>query len=469
MSENKRILDLEFPEWVRRVKDCSINLAVVGLGRIGLPTAVAIARANLSIVGADINEDIVKSVNSGRLIINDEPGLKDALYKAVIQEKKFTASTEIATAVKDADVVIVCLPTPLDADSKKTNYQFLLDGCSAIARHMKRQSLIIIESTVGPNIVEDKIIPILEKDSGLTSQKDFGVAACPERANPSTIMTDFDKIPRVVGGINQKCTDFAVYLYEFVFRTDVISVSDCKTANAVKVVENVFRDVNVAFINEMAVFCDRMKIDVNELIRGCSTKYNFVPHYPGPGVGGPCLPVNPYQLLDAPESKDILQLVRTARKINTQMPAYVIDVLSDTLKKINKDCKSITVGILGISYKPNVADTQLTPIKEIVKRLQDTHVNDIKIFDPYFIGVEFSGIKTKESLEMLVRDCDVLILGTDHDEFSNLDYKAIKDAMRTQGIIIDTRGKLSPSDIADAGLIFQGIGRHSNVDTNHYC
>lgn len=461
MDENSSqgVLDLEFSEWIKKIKSGSLNVAVIGLGRIGLPTAVTIAQAGLPTAGADINSDIVKSVNSGRLAVNDEPGLKDVLHRVVVESKKLTASTEIGTAVRDADVVVVCLPTPLDYDSKNTDYKFLLDGCAEIAKCMRRQSLIVIESTVGPNIVEDKVIPVLEKHSSMAAGRDFGVAACPERANPSTIMTDFGNIPRIVGSINQKCTDFAVYLYEFVFNTSVIPVSDCKTANAVKVVENVFRDVNVAFINEMAIFCDRMGIDVNELIKGCSTKYNFIPHFPGPGVGGPCLPVNPYQLLDAPEAEDILQIVRAAREVNTQMPSYVIGILTDSLKEIDKNHADVTVGILGISYKPNVADVQLTPIREIVERLQDMNVKGIKIFDPFFINTEFSGVKTEESLELLARDCDVLILGTDHDEFLKLDYKMIRGLMRQQGIIIDTRGRLSYSDIRDAGLIFHGIGR----------
>ena len=271
-------------------------------------------------------------------------------------------------------------------------------------------------------------------------------------------MTDFNKIPRVVGGIRDKSTKFAAKLYQFVFKIEVVSVKNCKTANAVKVVENVFRDVNVAFINEIAVFCDRIGIDVNELIKGCSTKYNFIPHFPGPGVGGPCLPVNPYQLLDAPESKDILQVVRTARKINSEMPNYVIELLTDGLNEINKDSKNISVGILGISYKPNVGDIQLTPIKEVIEKLKKMNFK-IKIFDPFFINKDFCSIKTEDSFENTVSNCDVLILGTDHDEFLDMDYNKLKTLMNTSGIVIDTRGKLSASKIREVGLIFRGIGR----------
>ena len=321
LSGNNGILDLEIEEFEKKVQNNDIKISVIGLGRIGLPTSVVIARANFSVIGVDINHEIVEFVNNGKLRINDEPGLEDALKK-VIENKKFIATTKINESIKNSDIIIVCLPTPLENKSKKTDYQFLLKGCSEIAKFMKKNSLVIIESTVGPGIVENEVIPVLEKESHLVAGKDFGVASCPERANPSTILTDFNKIPRVVGGINDKSIKFASKLYQFVFKIKVISVKNCKTANAVKVVENVFRDVNVAFINEIAIFCDRMGIDVNELIEGCKTKYNFIPHFPGPGVGGPCLPVNPYQLLDAPESKDILQIVRTARIINSEMPKY---------------------------------------------------------------------------------------------------------------------------------------------------
>ena len=456
MVENKGILDLDIDEFTKNIQNNNIKISVIGLGRIGLPTAVAIARADLSTKGVDINEEIVEFTNLGKLRINDEPGLEEALQK-VIESRKFSATTKIDEAVNDADIIIVCLPTPLDNDSKKTDYQFLLKGCAQIAKNLKKNSLIIIESTVGPEIVENEVIPVLEKESNLVSGKDFGVASCPERANPSTILTDFNKIPRVVGGINEKCTNFASQLYQFVFKIDVVRVKNCKTANAVKVVENVFRDVNVAFINEIAIFCDRMGIDVNELIKGCQTKYNFIPHFPGPGVGGPCLPVNPYQLLDAPESENILQVVRTARKINLEMPKYVIKLVEDTLKEIDKKSEDITIGVLGISYKPNVGDIQLTPIKDVVEKLKQMNFK-IKIFDPYFIKKEFLSVKIEESIENLVSDCDVVILGTDHDEFLKIDFNLLKNQMRADGIVIDTRGKLSSTEVRNAGLTFRGIG-----------
>jgi len=460
LVENKGILDLENEEFIKKIQSNDIKISVIGLGRIGLPTAVAIARSNLHTIGVDINQKVVEYANKGKLIVDDEPGLEESLQE-VIKKEKFFATTEINESVNDADVIIVCLPTPLEIDFKKTNYQFLFNGCSQIAKIMKKKSLIIIESTVGPGIVENEIIPILEKESKLKAGIDFGIVSCPERANPSTILTDFNKIPRVVGGINEKCTYFAAELYQFIFKIEVITVKNCKTANAVKVVENVFRDVNVAFINEIAIFCDRMGIDVNELIKGCKTKYNFIPHFPGPGVGGPCLPVNPYQLLDAPESKDILQVVRTAREVNSQMPKYVIELVIDAIKETSKKSENITVGILGISYKPNVGDVQLTPIKEVVEKLKLKNFK-IKIFDPYFIDKEFLTIKIEQNIKDLASECDVIILGTDHDEFLKINFKELKKIMKLPGIIIDTRGKLSSVEIRNEGLIFRGIGTTIN-------
>jgi nucleotide sugar dehydrogenase len=459
MLENKDILNLDIEQFKKNLENKTIKVSVIGLGRIGLPTAVAMARVGLKTIGVDINKNIIEFVNQGKLRINDEPGLEKELQKVII-DKKFYAITKIDETIKNTDVIIVCLPTPLENNSKKTNYGFLLEGCSQIACILKKRTLVIIESTVGPGIVENEIIPVLEKESGLKVGKDFLLASCPERANPSTILTDFNKIPRVVGGVNELSTQLAAKLYRFVFNIDVVTVKNCKTANAVKVVENVFRDVNVAFINEIAIFCDRIGIDVKELIEGCKTKYNFIPHFPGPGVGGPCLPVNPYQLLDAPESENILEMVKMARKVNSNMPNYVIELVKDALKETNKIIENVTIGILGISYKPNVGDIQLTPIEDIIKKLEQ-YKTKIKIFDPYFIGKTVFGIKLESNVENLIKNTDVIILGTDHDEFLNINFRNWKDLMNSSGIIIDTRGKISPSNIRNEGFIFRSIGRTS--------
>ena len=443
-----------------KLENCSLKIAVIGLGRIGLPTAVAVSRSGLLTKGVDINPSIVESVNAGKLRVDDEPGLQDELSK-VIQSKKLSATTEISEAVNDADVIIVCLPTPLDNKTKTVNYSYLLDGSMNIAKNLQKGSLVIIESTVGPGVVEDEIVPVIEKQSGMKAGIDFGIVSCPERANPSTILSDFNKIPRVVGGINQKSSDLATKLYEFIFNTKIITVQNCKTANAVKVVENVFRDVNVAFMNEIAIFCDKIGIDVMELIEGCKTKYNFIPHYPGAGVGGPCLPVNPYQLLDAPEAKGILNVIRTAREINIKMPYYVIELVKNALNEIGKNPENSSITILGVSYKPNVGDVQLSPIETIVNELNMLGCK-IKLFDPFFKGSTVFSLKVEDDLEQAVKDTDLVIIGTAHDEFLNLDLRRLKELM-IKPCIVDTRGIISPKKSKELGFVYKGVGRSSST------
>lgn len=459
MKNDNKILDLDLDKFGKLLKNNEVKVAVIGLGRIGLPTAVAVARSGLETIGVDINPKIIESVNNGKLRVNDEPGLEQELAN-VIKKKKLFATTEIKEAVSNADVIIVCLPTPLDNTTKITNYAHLLEGVKQIGKFFRKKSLVVIESTVGPGIVEDKVVPEIEKISGLKAGYDFGIASCPERANPSTILIDFDKIPRIIGGINKKSSELASRLYSHFFKIKILTVQNCKTANAIKVVENVFRDVNVAFMNEIAIFCDRIGIDVIELIEGCKTKYNFIPHYPGAGVGGPCLPVNPYQLLDSPESEGILNVVRESRKVNVSMSNYVIKLITEAVKESKKELEESSFTILGVSYKPNVGDIQLSPIEVIFKRLESLGVK-LKLFDPYFINKEVFSQKTEDSLEDAVRNSDGIIIGTAHDDFRQIDFREIFRIMNKPAILLDTRDIIHPSKALDIGFIYKGIGRSS--------
>ncbi len=457
----KGIFNLGISEFSEILDKKNIKIGVIGLGRIGLPTAVAIARSGLETIGVDINNEIVDFTNQGQIKVKDEPGLGEQLAK-VIQSKKLRATTDIKNAIIIADAIIVCLPTPLDNNTKTTNYSYLLDGCTEIARHMKKNSLIIIESTVGPGIVEDEVSPAIEKQSGLKAGIDFGLASCPERANPSTILSDFDKIPRVIGGINQKSTELTAKLYEFIFKIEIITVRNCKTANAVKVVENVFRDVNIAFMNEIAVYCDKFGIDVLELLNGCSSKYNFIPHYPGAGVGGPCLPVNPYQLLDSPKADGLLSIVRKAREVNIKMPHYVVELVKDALKKAGKNVDQCTFAILGVSYKPNVGDIQRSPVETILNELTKLEAK-IKIFDPFFSNTTVFYHKVEATLSDAIKSSDVIIICTAHDLFLNINLVKVFEIMNKPAIIIDTRGIISPETANEIGFIYRGIGRSSII------
>lgn len=461
MSNKSGIFDSEISQFSGFLSKKNLKISVIGLGRIGLPTAVAIAKSGLKTVGVDINKKIIDFTNQGKIRVKDEPGLEEEL-RNVVQSGKLYAVAEIKNAVESADVIIICLPTPLDNNTKTTNYSYLLDGCAEISKHLQKKSLVIIESTVGPGVIEEQVVPVIEKQSGLKAGIDFGLVSCPERANPSTILSDFNKIPRVIGGINEKSTELASKLYEFVFNISIVKVSNCKTANAVKIVENVFRDVNVAFMNEIAIFCDKVGIDVLELLKGCSTKYNFIPHYPGAGVGGPCLPVNPYQLLDSPKAEGLLNIVRKAREINVKMPNYVIDLVRDSLIEAKKSFDQCTFAVLGISYKPNVGDIQLSPVEIIVNELTKLGAKT-KIFDPFFSNTTIFSHQVESTLIDAIKNSDCIIIGTAHNQFLEINLKEIVELMKKPAIIIDTRGIVSPNLAKESGFIYRGIGRSSII------
>jgi nucleotide sugar dehydrogenase len=455
--KDQGIFKLDETELLDEVNQGHIKFAVIGLGRIGLPTASMIAKSKIPTVGIDININLVEKINQGKVLVNDEPGLEEILNE-VIKNEFLKATSELEEGIKNADVIVCCLPTPIKKESNSTNYEFLIKGFKSISKVMKKNVLIIIESTVGPNVIEKQIIPTIEQISGFRAGIEFGIVSCPERANPFTIIKDFDKIPRVIGGINKKSTRIAEIIYNKVFNTDIVTVSDCKTANAVKVVENVFRDVNVAFMNEIAIYCDKLGIDVIELLDACKTKYNFLPHYPGIGVGGPCLPVNPYQLFDHFPNNDSLEIVKIARKINSEMPNYTIKVLLDTINEIGKKINECQITILGVSYKPNVKDIQHSPIKIIVKYFEENNIK-IKIYDPLFKDENVFSIKCEKNILDSIDNSDAIILCTAHDEFFDFNFSSIVKKMKKLPIFIDGRNMLTIKKINDLGMRYKGIGR----------
>lgn len=287
-------MDIPSDEIGESLEKGKLTIAVIGLGRIGLPIAVSFAEAGANVIGIDINVDVVSGINSGRSKFTDEPGLNDRLGKVVVNGK-LMASTKIED-MAEADAIIVAVPTPVD-ERKTPDYSYIKSACENISKEFKRGTLIMIESTVGPGTVEGIIVPLLEAGSGMRAGKDFGVASCPERADPGKIMRDMVNVPRIVGGVDDRSADMAAALYEKALGTKAVKVSNPKTANAAKLMENIFRDVNIALANEFALLFEKLGIDSIEVINACATKYNFVPHFPGAGVGGPCLPSNSYYLI----------------------------------------------------------------------------------------------------------------------------------------------------------------------------
>jgi len=313
---------------------------------------------------------------------------------------------------------------------------------------------------VEPGFIENELLPILENgDRKLRVGKDFGLAVCPETANPGEILNDFKKLPRLVGAIDEKTRDIVTEIYRHVFGVEIIQMPDCKTANAAKLTANVFRDINIAFVNELAILFEKLGIDILKVLEACDKKYNFQIHYPGAGVGGPCLPVNSYQILNSArgEGDRMLRLIRAAREINEHMPYHVVDLLFDALKEVGKTIKGSTIAILGLSYKPNIKDIQLTPAREIISELDRLQAR-VKIYDPYFKSVNVFSHNTENNLTDTITNADAVVFVTAHKEFHNIEPLFLASKMKTL-IIIDARGIIDVETAKKAGLIFRGIGR----------
>ena len=440
------------------IENKSLKIAVIGIGRIGLPTALCFAKAGFETIGVDINEKLVNMVNSGDYPLKDEPEF-DKIFETVIENKKFRAETDIANVVPNCDIILLSLPTPMN-NQNIPDYTALLTVGKSLNRLLSNGQIVIVESTVEPGFIENELLESIEgSEKNLNSGSDFHLAVCPETANPGEIMHDFKKLPRLVGSIDEKILPIVHSLYTNVFGVELIPMPNCKTANAVKLTTNVFREINIGFINELALLFEKLGIDTYAVIEAAKSKYNFQPHYPSAGVGGPCLPVNAYQYLNSSKKIDpnFLKIVQDARKINESMPQHVVELLEDAFSESNNSLENSTVTILGISYKPNVHDVQIAPSETIIRLLREKNVN-LKIFDPYFRSETVFGHKIENSISEAVFGSDAVLIITGHNEFDDFNFDLISDSMNNP-ILVDCTGKIDPQNIKSRGIIFRGIGR----------
>ena len=433
----------------------TLKVCVVGIGRIGLPTALSFAKSGLETIGVDINENLVRNINAGNFPLKDEPGY-DKIFEEVIKNKKFSATADIENAVPNSDLILLSLPTPMD-ENNVPDYSALRNVAMKLSEILSPNSLVIVESTIEPGFIEDDMISLISTSGRLKINQNFFIGVCPENANPGEILHDFTNLPRLVGGINENITKIIKSIYNFVFSVELVEMPNCKTANAVKLTTNVFRDINIAFISELSLMFEKLGIDTNVVLEAAKKKYNFQVHYPGSGVGGPCLPINSYQFLNtAKRTGSNLSIIESGRKINEYMPEHVIKLTLDAFQECNKSVQGSTILILGISYKPNVKDIQLTPAEIIIKKFQELGAN-IRIYDPYFKTTDVFGIKPEENLDDVFPNVNAAIIVTGHDEFKK--YEISKFSQTINKILIDTRGIIEPTSAKDANLVFRGLGR----------
>jgi len=423
------------------------TIAVIGLGYVGLPLAIRAASRGFPVIGFDI--DVAKI----HAIANNEVSYITPEEQASLEKASNFTPTADATKLSQADVFIVCVPTPV-TNGFEPDLKPLESACRTVAKALRPGNLVIIESTVNPGACEEFVLPVLEK-SGLKVERDFYLAHCPERINPGDAKWEVGSIPRVVGGAGPESLHRAKALYERLVDAPILALSTIKEAEAVKMVENAFRDVNIAFVNELAMSFDRAGIDLVNVIRGASTKpFAFMPHFPGAGVGGHCIPVDPYYLIRyGAENGFMHRFLMTARSINNRMPHYTVSMLSKALRRKRKQLSRSTVALLGIAYKRDISDMRESPA-EVIKDILEKRGTIVRVFDPHVL--EHS---TVETLEEALQDVDAALIATDHTEFRNLTpFHFMRSGV---DIVIDGRNCLRKEDFAESGVYYSGIGRAS--------
>nr|WP_238523354.1 nucleotide sugar dehydrogenase [Methanothermobacter marburgensis] len=426
------------------------RIAVFGLGHIGLPTAALFARAGFDVTGVDISTETVEKVNIGKSPV-PEPGL-DELVAEVVGKGKLRATVDGVSAAEESNVMVVVVPTPVNSDNT-SDLSAVISATETISKGLKKGDLVIIESTVPPGACENVVLPILEK-TGLRASGDFGLAYTPERALPNNTLHEMQNNARVIGGIDGKSAEMAAQLYGKVTRGEVIVVDDIITAEMVKLMENTYRDTNIALANELAVICESLGIDAIKAIEAANHHPRVNLHTPGPGVGGHCLSIDPYFIVEMAEKHGVpARLIRTAREVNESMPFHVLDIIRDALESAGRDLAGSRVGVLGVAYKGDVADARKTPTRPLVAALisegAEVVVNDPHV-DPVLI--KKMGVEPVPLEEALESDCVVLM--TDHSE-----YLEITPEMIVGGIFICTRPVLDPEKFREHGIIFRGVGR----------
>ncbi len=422
------------------IKKKQATVGIIGLGYVGLPLAVTAAQAGFSVIGFDITADRVSNVNSAQNYIGD---VNDDELTAVIQSHALSATTDFSK-LKNCSVIIIAVPTPLDM-YHQPDLTAVRAASYEIQKNIQTGSLVILESTTYPGTTEEVVLPIIEK-SGLTAGVDFHIAFSPERVDPGNPVFKTNNTPKVVGGLTKQCTDAAAAFYQCLI-TQVHCVSSPRTAEMEKLLENIFRIVNISMINEMALLADRMNVDIWEVIQAASTKpYGYMPFYPGPGVGGHCIPVDPFYLSwKAREYGFNCRFIELAGEFNQMMPHYVVTKTMYALNKHKKALHDAKVLILGAAYKKDIADTRESAFFTVVQLLEKKYAQ-VSFHDPYIsdITVTVKGTAKKYSSAVLssetLAEADCVIILTDHSSYDG------EFIAQHSTLVVDTRNCITSRD-----------------------
>ena len=412
-----------------KINNKTAKVGVVGLGYVGLPLAVEKDHVGYKTIGFDVQDKKVNMVNEGKNYIGD---VVDETLKKLVEDGSLRATTDFSF-VKDVDTICICVPTPLDL-YKQPDLSYVVSSTKSVAQYLHKGMLVILESTTYPGTTEEVLKPILE-ESGLKCGEDFFLAFSPERVDPGNKQYNTKNTPKVVGGCSEECTEVAAALYRNILEGDIHTVSSPAVAEMEKILENTFRNINIGLANEMAILCNRMGIDVWEVIDAAKTKpYGFMPFYPGPGLGGHCIPLDPFYLeWKAKEYDYHTRLIETSGEINDSMPEFVLDNVMKILNKHKKALNGAKVLLMGVAYKNDIDDYRESPAFKVIELLEKNGA-DLMVNDPYCPVSKYKD-KTYHSVDWteVIDDADIVIITTNH---SCYDYESIVEKAK---VVYDTR------------------------------
>lgn len=415
------------------------NICIIGLGYIGLPTATMFSLYGHKVTGVDINIEVVENLNKGKIII-EEPNLEN-LVKEVVSKGNLVASL----TPRESDVFIISVPTPINKD-KKPDMKYVELATKSIVKYLRKDNIVVLESTSPVGTTEEMVKPILE-ESGLKVGSDILLGYSPERVIPGNIIYELRNNNRVIGGINKESAEKIKEVYKTIVNGEIYT-TDCKTAEMCKLMENTYRDVNIALANELAIICESLGINGWDVIKYSNKHPRVNLMSPGPGVGGHCLAVDPWFIVD--KVPDLAKIIRYARETNDYMPNNVYYLVNQILDNQLKESKTVT--ILGITYKANIDDIRESPLIKLIDILLENNYT-VKVFDPHAKDFYLN----KEDVISACKDSDLLILGVDHDCFKNLPWKDIIKVMKGN-VILDTRNYLDKEEMREAGFIYKLLG-----------
>lgn len=416
-------------ELIEKINNKTAKVGVVGLGYVGLPLAVEKANAGYKTIGFDVQDTKVNMVNEGKNYIGD---VMDAELSELVSKGLLKATTDFSF-VEEVDTICICVPTPLDL-YKQPDLSYVVDSTRSVAKHLHKGMLIVLESTTYPGTTEEILKPILE-ETGLKCGEDFFLAFSPERVDPGNKDYNTKNTPKVVGGCTEECTEIAAALYRNVLAGDIHTVSSPAVAEMEKILENTFRNINIGLANEMAILCKRMGIDVWEVIDAAKTKpYGFMPFYPGPGLGGHCIPLDPFYLeWKAKEYDYHTRLIETSGEINDSMPEFVLENVMKILNAQKKALNGAKVLLLGLAYKNDIDDYRESPAFKVIDRLEKNGA-DITVNDPFCPVAKYNGkIYSSVDWKEVIDDSDIVVITTAHTVY---DYEEI---VKRAKVVYDTR------------------------------